>query len=54
MTEQELEERTTELIDREEVKKAILNFEIENLKKAVEQVEDVSGFFRRKRKGEHH
>ena len=43
MTEQELEERITEQIDRERVKEAILKLEIESLKKAVEQVENVSG-----------
>lgn len=43
MTEQELEERITEQIDRERVKDAILKLEIEMLKKAVENVENVSG-----------
>lgn len=42
-TEQELEERITEHIDRERVENAILNVEIETLKKAVEKVENVSG-----------
>ena len=43
ITEQELEERTTEHIDRrEEARRAILAFEIENLKKAVGRVENVS------------
>lgn len=41
ITEQELEERITEQIDKEEVRKAILKFEIDNLKKAVERVENV-------------
>ena len=54
MTEQELEERTTELIDREELRKAILAFEIENIKRAVKQVEDISGFSKGKGTGEHH
>lgn len=44
MTEQELEERITEQIDRERIKDAILKLEIENLKKAVEKVENISGF----------
>lgn len=43
MTEQELEERITEQMDRERAKAAILTIEIENLKKAVETVENVSG-----------
>lgn len=43
MTEQELEERITEQMDRERVREAILTLEIENLKKAVEQIENVSG-----------
>jgi hypothetical protein len=42
-TEEELEQITTELIERERVKNAILSLEIESLKKAVEQVENVSG-----------
>ena len=44
MTEQELEERITAMIDKEDAKAAILKFEIENLKKAVERVENISGF----------
>lgn len=51
MTEEELEQRTTEMIDRERVRTAILKLEIENLKKAVEQVENVSGFCRSTGKG---
>lgn len=43
MTEQELEERITEQMDRERVKEKILSLQIENLKKAVEKVENVSG-----------
>ena len=43
MTEQELEERITEQIDKERIKENVLKFEIENLKKAVERVENVSG-----------
>ncbi len=48
MTEQELEERITEQIDSEHrrVREAILKLEIEQLKKAVEQVENVSGLHR--------
>lgn len=42
-TEEDIEQMTTEHIDREEAKNAILSFEIENLKKAVERVENVSG-----------
>lgn len=42
MTEQELEERTTEMIDRERIQAAILKLEIETLKKAVDKVEDIS------------
>ena len=38
-TEQELEERITEQMDMERGKNAILNIEIENLKKVVKQVE---------------
>ena len=44
MTEQELEERVTEQIDRETVTAKILAFEIETLKKGLEQIENVSGF----------
>ena len=44
MTEQELEERITEQIDRERARENILKLELDNLKKAVEQVENVSGF----------
>ena len=58
MTEQELEERITEQMDRETVKNAILMFEIENLKRTVEQVENISGFLgvqrKRERAGLHH
>ena len=43
MTEEELEERITEQLDRERIKNAILAFEIESLKKAVEKVENISG-----------
>ena len=43
MTEQELEERINDQIDRESAETAILNFEIESLQKAVEKVENVSG-----------
>jgi hypothetical protein len=42
-TEEDLEQMTTERIDRERVKNAILSLEIESLIKAVEQVENVSG-----------
>ena len=41
-TEEELEQITTDRIERERVKNAILALEIESLKKAVEQVENVS------------
>ena len=43
MTEEELEERITEQMDRERVKDKILALEIDQLKKAVEKVENVSG-----------
>lgn len=43
MTEQELEDRTTEMIDRERIKDNILRLEIETLKEAVKRVENVSG-----------
>ena len=43
MTEQELEERITEQMDRERIQDAILKFEIETLKKAVGKIENVSG-----------
>ena len=43
MTEQELEERITEQMDRERVADAILKLEIETLKKAVEKIENISG-----------
>lgn len=39
MTEQELEERITEQMDRERVRDKILALEIETLRKAVEDVE---------------
>ena len=42
-TEEELEERVTEQIDRERVREKILALEIEMLKKAVERIENVSG-----------
>lgn len=44
MTQEELEQRITDMIDREGVQNAILNFEIDRLKKAVKQSENVSGF----------
>ena len=44
MTEEELEERITEQMDRERIKDKILALEIDQLKKAVENVENVSGF----------
>lgn len=43
MTEEELEQRINEQIDRERINEAILRLEIETLKKAVGQVENVSG-----------
>ena len=42
MTEEELEERITEQMDRERIKDKILALEIQTLKKAVENVENVS------------
>lgn len=42
-TEEDLEQMTTERIDRERVKNAILALEIESIKKAVEKVENISG-----------
>lgn len=42
MTEEELEQHITGQIDRERMNNAILDFEIENLKKAVEKVENIS------------
>ena len=44
MTEQELDERITEQMDMERRMDAILKLEIETLKKAVGNVENVSGF----------
>lgn len=43
MTEQELEERITEQMDTERAMDFVLKVEIENLKKAVERVENISG-----------
>lgn len=51
MTEQELEERITEQMDRERIENAILRLEIENLKKAVTDVENVSGIRKEQRTG---
>lgn len=42
-TEEDLEQMTTEQMDRERVTDKILSLEIEMLKKAVENVENVSG-----------
>lgn len=42
-TEEELEQRINDHIDRERVRDAILALEIETLKKAVEKVENISG-----------
>lgn len=42
-TEEELEQRINDHIDRERVKDTILALEIETLKKAVEKVENISG-----------
>ena len=42
ITEEELEQRTNDMIDRERIKDAILKFEIDNMKKAVENIENVS------------
>ena len=41
-TEEELDQRVNEQIDRERVQRSILNLEIETLKKAVIRVENVS------------
>ena len=49
MTEQELEDRITEQMDRERVRDKILALEIQNLKKAVEKVEDISRVHRSSR-----
>lgn len=43
ITEEELEQRINEQIDRERINNAILKHEIESLKKAVGQIENVSG-----------
>ena len=43
ITEEELEQRTTAMLDKERMKDAILKIEIETLKKAVEKVENISG-----------
>ena len=43
MTEEELEQRINDQIDRERKQEAILALEIESMKKAVEKVENVSG-----------
>ena len=51
MTEQELDDMITERMDRERIKDAILKLEIENLTKAVEQIENVSGLHGVQRKG---
>ena len=40
---EELEQRINDQIDRERIQTAILNLEIETLKKAVEKVENISG-----------
>ena len=50
-TEEELEQRVHEHIDREGAKNAILALEIETLKKAVEKVENISGLHGGKREG---
>ena len=42
-TGEELEERINEQIDQERIQDAILNLEIETLRKAVDNVENVSG-----------
>ena len=43
MTEEELDERITDQLDMERTRENILKTEIESLKKAVGQVENVSG-----------
>ena len=50
MTEEELEQQINDMIDRE--RKNAITFEIEQLKKAVENVENVSGLHGSKREGE--
>lgn len=52
MTEQELDERITEQMDRERVRDRILALEIEQLKKAVGRIENVSGLSGVQRAGE--
>lgn len=42
-TGEELEERINEQIDQERIQNAILNLEIETLRKAVDKVENISG-----------
>lgn len=43
MTSEELDQRINEQMDRERIKNAILEHEIESIKKAVETVENISG-----------
>lgn len=43
ITEEELEQRTNDMIDRERIRNAILKLEIDNLKKAVAKGENISG-----------
>lgn len=43
ITEDELDQMTNAQLERERVRDAILKLEIEQLKKAVEQIENVSG-----------
>lgn len=49
-TEEELEQRITEHIDQERIQSAILDLEIETLRKAVDKVENVSGLFESQRR----
>ena len=51
MTEEELEVRITEQLDRGRVRAKILELEIENLKKAVKKVENISGLHGSQRTG---
>ena len=43
-TEEELEQRINEHIDRESLQNAILGIELETLRKGIDKIENVSGF----------
>ena len=43
-TEEELEQRITEHMDRERLQDAMLGIELETLRKGIDKVENVSGF----------